>query len=268
MGSPEGFRQVPQGSAGFHRVLFRGVPQGSVPQVRFHGFGSAGFGSQVRALRDAEDEEDDDRPGDDREREQRPVVARVEVQERRREQRARDRPGVIHRPMKTEHASARIGGRKAGEHGVARRAADPLAEPIGEPDRQHLRPRGREPDQRPHHRREAVAREDERLRRAPAVGQPPGQDLEPAAGRLRGPFDHAKRHRARADHLREEERQQRIDHLARHVGEEAHPPEQPDGTRETEPGTRAELMRFVQRRRASRRSPSSTARPATTRRRR
>ena len=110
--------------------------------------------------------------GDDRQREQRPVVARVEVQKHRRDQRARDRAGVIHRAMEAEHAAALCGGREVGEHRVARRAADSLADPIGEPDREHLRPGGREPDQRTDGRREAVAGEHELLRRAPPVGQP------------------------------------------------------------------------------------------------
>ena len=80
----------------------------------------------------------------------------------------------------------------------------------------------------------AVAGEDERPLRARAVRQPPGQDLQHAVRRFGGAFDDAERDGAGAEDVRQEERQKRIDGLARRVGGEAHPPEEPDGTRKAE----------------------------------
>ena len=178
----------------------------------------------------------DDDARDDRQREERAVVARIEVQERGREERPGDGAGVIHRAVEAEDAPPRVRRGEVREHRVARRAADALAEAIGETDREHLRPGRRDRDQRPHRRRQAVAAEHELLRRAPAIGQPARDDLEDAVGRFGGPLDHAERHRARAEHPRQEQRQQRIHHLGRGVGEEAHPPEQPHGPRQAKRG--------------------------------
>ncbi len=133
--------------------------------------------------------------------------------------------------MEAEDLSAVGLGRVRREHRVARRAADAFAQPVGEPQHEHLQPSAGHRDERPHGRRQPVAGEHQRLRRAPAIRHPAGDDLEEAVGRFGDALDDAERHRAGAEHARQEQRHQWIDHFARGVGEEAHPPEQPDRTR-------------------------------------
>ncbi len=175
-----------------------------------------------------EQQSDRDRAGDDRQREQRAIVARIKEQERGGGQRADDRAGVIHGAMKTEDPPSRAVGGKRREHRVARRASNPLPDAIEQADRQHLRPRLGEGNQRPDRRRQRVADEHDRPLRARAVGQPAGGDLQDAVHRFRRALDHPERERPCTKHARQEKRKERVNGLGRRVGREADPSKQPN----------------------------------------
>jgi hypothetical protein len=156
----------------------------------------------------------------------------MKVQIRGGDQRSRHRAGVIHRAMKTIDEPAAIGRREACEHDVARRRPDALAKTIAEPQREHLDPVRGQRDERPESGGQAVTAEHQPLRLAPAIRHPARDDFQQAVGRFRDAFNHAERHRSRSQRPRQEQRKERIDHLACCVGEEADPAEHPDGTRE------------------------------------
>ena len=115
------------------------------------------------------------------------------------------------------------------------RAANALAEPIDEAQSQHVGPGTHDRDQRPDRAGNPVAREHDPLWRTCPVGKAAGGDLEDAIGGLRDTFDDAERHRASAQHARQEHREQRVDHLGRHVVTDI-TREQPDRTRQAECG--------------------------------
>ena len=85
-------------------------------------------------------DQDDDDARHDRQREERAVVVRAEVEKGRGDERAHDRPGVIHAAMETENLPAVGFGGERRQHRVARRRADALAQPVGEPQREDLQP--------------------------------------------------------------------------------------------------------------------------------
>ena len=102
-------------------------------------------------------------------------TARIEPEEQRRQRRTDHRAGVVHPAMEAVHLAARLRRRKRGEQGVARRAANALADAIDEPDCEDLRPRLRQRNQRTHRRRQRVAAEHERPLGARAIGPPSRQ---------------------------------------------------------------------------------------------
>jgi hypothetical protein len=104
---------------------------------------------------------------------------------------------------------------------VPRRTAKAFAHAIGETQHQHRRPCAGKADERTHCSRQTVAGDDERLPSPGAVRPNPGEHLEQCSSRFRDTLDQAEGHRTRAEHRREEDRQQRIDHLARQIGKQA-----------------------------------------------
>jgi hypothetical protein len=139
---------------------------------------------------------------------------------------------VVGRAVEAERPPAlrRRHGRR--EQRVARRRADPLPHPVDEPHGEHLPRRPGQRDERPRHRREAVSRHDERLAARHAVRPPAAGQLEQRRRGLGRPLDRAERGRAGAEGRREEDRQQRVDHLARQVGQQADQRERPHGAAE------------------------------------
>ena len=111
---------------------------------------------------------------------------------------------------------------RLGDQRVARRAANSLPNTVGHTNEQHLRRRLRNGHERSHERRDAIAEHDERLSPARTIRPPATRELEERSRRLRRSLDGADKAGARAKHRREENREQRIDHLARHVSEKAH----------------------------------------------
>ena len=149
----------------------------------------------------------------------------VNEEKQRGNQRAHDGAGVIHRAVETVDAAAQVWRREVAEHGVAWRAANALAEPIDEAQGQHVvqeltsAPAADAPEIR--------SPEHDPLWRTCPVGKAAGGDLEDAIGGLRDTFDDAERHRACAQHARQEHREQRVNHLGRHVRDEiTHPSSQ------------------------------------------
>ena len=186
------------------------------------------------AFRDHQDDRDDNRARDDRQSEERAVFTGIEVEESSGQQRTEDSTGMIHRAMESVDAAALFLSSKPGEHRVTRRAADAFAQAVGKADPEHVRPRRCDGDERTDGRGDAIADEDQPSGTSALVGQPSGDNLQHAVRCVRNAFDDAERHRPRAEHFRQKERQQRVDHLGRGIGEKAHPPEQPYRTGETE----------------------------------
>jgi hypothetical protein len=137
---------------------------------------------------------------------------------------------MVHRALEAEGAAEVLARRDLGQERVARRAAHALADAVHDPHGQHV-PGGRgRRDQRARDRRERVAGDDERLAPPHAVGDAARDDLGQAGHGLREALDEAHESGARSEHAGQERREQRIDHLAAGVGEEADEPETPDGT--------------------------------------
>ncbi len=156
-----------------------------------------------------------------RQRKQRAVPAWEGQQEYRREQRAENGARMIHGAMEAVDLSAIGGIREIREHRVPRRAAYPLADTIDETQREDASPRACDADERPREPGERIAGDHNRLTPAPAVGEPPGDDLQHAAHGVGCAFDDAKRHRRRAEDRCQKKRQQRIDGLARDIVQQA-----------------------------------------------
>ena len=157
--------------------------------------------------------------------------AQVEAGEEGRggEKRADRRACVIHRAVEAVGAAALGGGHDRGQHGVAGCAAHALAEAVGEPHREHLQGRDRDGHQRAGQGRKAIAEDHERLATRGPVREPAGHELQHARQGLRAALDEAEEGGPRLEHGGEERRQQRVDHLAARVGQEADQAEGPDG---------------------------------------
>ena len=225
------------------RIVHVRVRRGAKGCVRVRwGAKRCGFGNH-------QDDGNDNRTGNDRESEQRAVFTRIEVEEDGGQQRTEDSARMIHRAVESVDPAALFRSREIGEHRVTRRAADAFAQAVGKADPEHVRPRRCDGDERTDRRGDAIADEDQPPGTSGLVGQPSGDNLQRAVRRLRNAFDDAERHRPGAEHFRQKERQQRVDHLGRGIGEKAHPPEQPYRTGETERARpRGRLLGRLQRR--------------------
>jgi hypothetical protein len=137
--------------------------------------------------------------------------------------------------MVGEGVGAPAGLDRARQQRVARRGAHALGESVPEAQHHHLPGRGRDGEQGAGERRGAVAEGDERL-------APPG----PVAGATSPALDHGHHRLGRRLHGAErcrpaaqrgqEARQQRVDHLARHVLEERRCAEPAHYRRQVAPG--------------------------------
>ncbi len=173
-------------------------------------------------------------------------------EEREGEERADHGSGMVRRAVEAERPAADRGIDRVGDQGVPRRSPDPLPHPVHHADRQHLGGGLREADQRPDEGGDPVAGQDQGLAPRHAVRQPAAPQPEERRGRLRSPLDRSHGHGARSEDGREEERQERIGHLGRHVGEQAHHGESQDVAAETglHARTRNHPVRLIRSRRA------------------
>ena len=138
------------------------------------------------------------------------------------------RPEVIHRPLQPERLSPLRGGNVRGHQRVPRGGPHPFPDPVAEAHGEDVSPSGREPHERPGKGGEAVSRENQRFLPSAPVGPGAGEELEQARRRLRDPLDQSEGGGAGGQGDGEEDRQERVDHLARQVGEKAHQPEGDD----------------------------------------
>jgi hypothetical protein len=97
---------------------------------------------------------------------------------------------------------------------------------------EHLRPRRREAEQRPRHARQPVAEDDETFAPPAPVAVVAEEEFEEAGDGLRAALDEADGEGRSAEREREEERQERINNLARSVVEETHQADGEDVARE------------------------------------
>ena len=170
---------------------------------------------------ESEDEhEDAGHRGHRGQREDEPQV-RPPQQQRGRDERACHRPRVVHRTVEPESAPEVRERRHLRQQRVAGRAAKALADAVRNADGEHVPGRRGQRHQRARQRGEAVPRDDHRLAPRHAVGDPPRHQPAQARHRLRDPLHDAHERGPRPERPDEERRQQRINHLAAHVGQQA-----------------------------------------------
>ena len=146
-------------------------------------------------------------------------------QEARCDQRSRHGPHVVHRAVEAVGPPQIRRRRDLCQKRVSGRAAEPLADPVRGADREDV-PRGRRGrDQRARQRGEAVPGHDQRLAPGQAVGDASGHEPGQARHRLRDSLDDSDERGPRLERTDQERGQQRIDHLAAHVGQEADRPQ-------------------------------------------
>ncbi len=162
--------------------------------------------------------------GDRRQEEHLSEIESGAHQQRRGCERAHDGAGVVHGAVEAK-AAPRISGAVTSAMSASRGEVDALPHPVGEPQRQHLRPGAGQADEGAGHRGQPVAGEEHGLAPPHPVGEDARHQLERRGGGLGHPLDEPDHPRARAHGRGQEQRQQRVDHLAGQVGEEAHQPE-------------------------------------------
>ena len=115
--------------------------------------------------------------GDHRDPKHRADIAREPPHQRDRGERREQRADGVERLPEAEGAAADLRRGLVGDHGVAGRAADALADAVGEARGHHRRPAGGEREERLGQSGEAVTGEDPRLALEVSVGQPAGKSL-------------------------------------------------------------------------------------------
>jgi hypothetical protein len=178
-----------------------------------------------------ENEQDGERPGNERSPEHRPH--RPSGGEKpRREERAEHGARVIHRLMKPERTPGLPLARRGGDESVARSRADPLSDPIRHPHDEDVPGRRRERDERTRDRRQQIARENERPLAPRAVCDVSERELEKARRSIRGALDEPQEDR-RCPERRQKNGEQRENHLRADVREQTRESERDDGGGET-----------------------------------
>ena len=175
-----------------------------------------------------QDEQDGERPGYRRDQEDRAVGTRSQREHGPRDERPDRGADGVERPMHAEAAAALRFAAALGDESVARRRADALAETVREPQHEHRGPARRDGQDGLGQVRDGVADRDQRLAPPDVVGQPPRAHLHERGGGLRERLDQADRRDRRSQHVRQVERQHRIDHLGRRIREQAHDAHHPD----------------------------------------
>ena len=105
----------------------------------------------------------DSTPGNRRHEKHRSQRDVLPLEQRERDERPDDGARVIRRSMKPERLPTNRRIHRLGDQGVARRTANSLPHAIRETNREHLRRRLCDRDERARERRERVPRDDERL---------------------------------------------------------------------------------------------------------
>ena len=167
------------------------------------------------------DQEREDRDGGeaghDRQEEDRAEGDTARQEEKRRNG-PEHRPEVVHRPLKSERLSPLFRGDVCGDQCVSRGGPHSFPDPVEEPHGEDVSPSAREPHERPGKGGEAVPGEDQRLLPSAPVGPDAGEELEQARRRLRHPLDQPEDGGSCGQGGGEEDREERVDHLARKIG--------------------------------------------------
>ena len=143
------------------------------------------------------------------------------IQQHHRDDRSEKGAEVVAETFKAERlAAVGIGDRRRDER-IARRRADPRTHPIGESRGEERLPGGGESHERLGNRRQQVAHQRNRLAALQLVRQRAGESLDDVLRGLREAVHQADDAAAGLEHLGQEDRQDRIEHLGRDVGEEA-----------------------------------------------
>ena len=157
-----------------------------------------------------------------------PQLQATPAEQREGEERTDHRAGMVCRTVEAEGAATDRRLDRVGDERVPRCPANPLADAVGDADRQDLGGRLREADQGPDQRGDPVAHENQRLPAAHPVRQPAARELQESRRGLRRPLDGTDRRVTRTEGCGEKQGEQRVGHVARHVGEEAHRRESED----------------------------------------
>ena len=184
-----------------------------------------------RGVRNREPENQDRRePGHGGREEDSPLVDERKLQKQGGQERSDEGARIVHGALETERPASLFRRNHVGEQRVAGGRADPLADSIREPDREHLRPDACERDERARDRSDPVSQEHERLAPPDAIRPDARADFGQRGGCLRDPFDQADGRGPGAEVLRQEAGKERIDHLGRDVGQKGDPPQGQNGS--------------------------------------
>ena len=138
-----------------------------------------------------------------------------------------DCASVVHGPVKAVRSAAILRRRCVRDHRVPGRSGS-LAHPVGKPEREHLGPRTRKGNERTDDIRKRIPRSDPALPTLDAVRQVARVELEEGGRRFCDSLDDAEGRGARAEHGREKNRKERVDHLRCRVVQQAYKTENDD----------------------------------------
>ena len=148
------------------------------------------------------------------------------------DQRTRERADRVH-GLTQAIGRAALGGRgDIGNQRIARRATDALADAVEEARGEYGQRRVGKWKQRFGQCRHAVAKHDQRLALTPAVGQHARENLRDGSRGFGDALDDAECERADAQRADQENRQQGMDHLGRHVHAQADDAQRPHAARQ------------------------------------
>jgi hypothetical protein len=187
-----------------------------------------GGGGDSRLLPDEKKDSDADRCGDEGPEEDRVVVGCAVAEEEDREEDADDGARGIHAAVDPEPPSARLLRGAFGNEGIAWSRPDPLAKTVHHASREDPSPARGQEKERLAENGGAVARDGKSLPPREAVRCVAGEEPEDRGEAFCDPLDQSEDGGTRAQRGGQEKREERIDHLARHVREERGQSQQKD----------------------------------------
>src|SRR5437868_2085334 len=146
----------------------------------------------------------------------------VQLEQQKGHQRSYDGTRVVGGGMKAVGQPARVGRRGIGKERVTRRCAQSFTDAIGNANSQNLRRAVGRGSERSRHGRDQIPDHHERLSAFYLIRPPAAQELEQRSRRLSCAFDRPDEAGIGAEHARQKDRQERVDHLGRDIGEETH----------------------------------------------
>jgi len=135
------------------------------------------------------------------------------VEQTERDEGAEHGPRVVERAQPAKRNTPALGGHRVSQQRITRRAAHPLAEPVAEAQRQHVRPGRGQAERGAQRVRQQVAGAGEGLATPEPVRSHAARESCQARGGLGQAFDQAEEDGRGPEHRRHERGQQRVDHL-------------------------------------------------------